>query len=439
MSRSSRFADRCRWRRSALIGLSTLWAVPATAQDATEPDLAFHGFASQGYIATSSNDYLGAKTSEGSFAFSEAALNATSRPASSLRVGIQLYARDLGSQGNHMVTVDWALGDFRWRNWLGFRVGRVKLPVGLYNTLRDVEMARPEVLQPASIYPLALRDLLAAFDGASAYGVAQLGAAGSLEYEAFVGTQDLDGVYVVERFAREGAGNAARGLRFAGIEDVSYTVTEVEANQKVLYGGALVWRTPLQGLRVGATYQHFETEIHANAVFSGTRGGLPVSFVGRSSSELGGAGTFFGVASVEYQREGLTVVAEYSRDRQLRRVGFSGIPGPPSPPLETETEAEAWYGKLAYWVGDRVQAQGYYSVLWPDRADKRGTRFAAGMEHRAWTKDLALTARIDVTSHWLFKMEWHHFDGTANLSMVENPEGVERDWSLWALKTTYSF
>ena len=42
-------------------------------------------------------------------------------------------------------------------------------------------------------------------------------------------------------------------------------------------------------------------------------------------------------------------------------------------------------------------------------------------------------------AHWLAKVEVHRFDGTANLSRPENPGGVEKDWTLIAVKTTLHF
>lgn len=58
---------------------------------------------------------------------------------------------------------------------------------------------------------------------------------------------------------------------------------------------------------------------------------------------------------------------------------------------------------------------------------------------RAWTGDLALTARFDILRNWLLKLEFHRFDGTAVLSPAENPGGVEPSWNLFVVKTTFHF
>ena len=37
---------------------------------------------------------------------------------------------------------DWFDLDYRWKDWLGLRAGRVKLPYGLYNDTSDIDAAR---------------------------------------------------------------------------------------------------------------------------------------------------------------------------------------------------------------------------------------------------------------------------------------------------------
>lgn len=423
---------------AAIVGLLALGASAALAQD-LPGNLQFHGFASQGYLKSSANDYIAVRTSEGSFAMTEAALNATAQPAEGLRVGVQLYGRNLGAAGNHRVTVDWAMGDYRWKNWLGFRAGRIKLPLGLYNTLRDVDMARAEILQPSSLYPISQRDLNAAFDGGSLYGTVSLGGGGSLEYEGFFGTQDLDDIYIVERFIRDGAQASLPGLAAVGIRNPSYTLGRIQADMEHLFGLNLVWKTPVPGLRLGASHEQSKSQFRSETTYFGTIGPAPVSFLVTSDTTY--EYPYLCIGSVEYQRGGLKLAAEYYRDRVDQVTLLTGVPGPPTPPAESNDEGEAWYVQGSYRFNDRLQAQAYYSVYWPDREDKDGARFVrrGQDDFRAWQKDLAFTARVDINRHWLVKGEVHFFDGAAGLSLAENPDGFERDWTLVALKTTFFF
>jgi len=425
--------------RTATIAL--LCALLAAGADAQElpGNLQVHGFASQGYLNSSANEYIAVKTSAGSFAMTEAALNVTSQPIEGLRIGVQLYGRNLGASGNNKVTVDWAMGDYRWKNWLGFRAGRIKLPLGLYNTLRDVDMARAEILQPSSLYPISQRDLNAAFDGGSLYGTVSLGGGGSLEYEGFFGTQDLDDIYIVERFIRDGAQASLPGLAAVGIKNPSYTLGRIQADMEHLYGVNLVWRTPLPGLRLGASHEQSKSRFRSETTYFGTMGPAPVSFLVTSDTSY--VYPYLCIGSAEYQRGGLKLAAEYYRDRVDQVTSLAGVPGPPTPPAESNDEGEAWYVQGSYRLNDRLQAQAYYSVYWPDRSDKDGERFAARRQDpfRAWQKDLAFTARVDINRHWLLKGEIHFFDGAAGLSLAENPDGFEQDWSLVVVKTTFFF
>src|SRR5229473_3281975 len=58
-----------------------------------------HGFASQGFIKTTDNNYL-AQSKRGSFEFTEVGINFTKELTDKLRVGIQLFARHLGPLDN---------------------------------------------------------------------------------------------------------------------------------------------------------------------------------------------------------------------------------------------------------------------------------------------------------------------------------------------------
>src|SRR3954464_2878161 len=160
----------------------------ARAQD--DPNaLQLHGFVSQGFIKTTRNNYLGnTQRAQGSVDFTEVGLNVTKPLGDKLRVGLQLFAHDLGNLGNYAPQLDWYYLDYRFFDWLGLRAGKSKLPWGLYNETNDVDAGRVPVLLPQSIYPVTSRDSLFAQTGAELYGNGPLGAAGSLEYRLYGGT-----------------------------------------------------------------------------------------------------------------------------------------------------------------------------------------------------------------------------------------------------------
>ena len=58
-------------------------------------DLEIHGFASTGYLKSTANNFL-VLSEEGSFEFNEAGLNVSTSLTDDIRVGMQLFAKDLG-------------------------------------------------------------------------------------------------------------------------------------------------------------------------------------------------------------------------------------------------------------------------------------------------------------------------------------------------------
>lgn len=67
-------------------------------------------------------------------------------------MGMQLFAFDRGNYGRDKVTIDWAYGDYRVNDWLGFRAGKVKIPLGLYNEARDNDALRTFIFLPQQAY-----------------------------------------------------------------------------------------------------------------------------------------------------------------------------------------------------------------------------------------------------------------------------------------------
>src|SRR3989441_10214875 len=215
----------------AVSALVLLAQRPAAAAGLTLPgqlaELQIHGFISQGFLLTSANDYL-AHSSEGSFEFTEIGLNFTLPATDRLTLGLQIFSHDLGPIGDYRATLDWYSLDYHWRDWLGIRAGRVKLPFGLYNDSSDIDAARTSVLLPQSIYPAQNRDFLLAQTGGEVYGYRDLGAAGGLDYRLYGGTIFLD--------VKQQPGSP---------------FTVVDLNVPFVAGGGLVLVPPLQGFCPG--------------------------------------------------------------------------------------------------------------------------------------------------------------------------------------------
>ena len=373
------------------------------------PLVAIHGFVSQGAFLSTDNDYLG-RSERGSFEFFEAAINVSTEVADRLRVGAQLFTRDLGPVGNYEMSLDWAYLDYRWREWLGLRAGRIKMPMGLYNEYSDIDAARVPILLPQSVYPIVSRDFLLAQTGFSLYGSRSLDAAGGADYQIFGGT-----IFITQS---------------------SYVDTPElrDIDTKVVAGAQLFWRTPVVGLRLGASYLHADIAFHlqydayttAQLIMSGA---VEPGFDGKF--ELGLRDIHLAIGSLEYSVGDWVLAAEYSRWWFEIYTTLPLLPG-------SQEDSERMYGMVTRRLLPWLEAGAYYSLYFVDPDDRggHGDRFAA--PDRAFQKDLAVSARFDVNDWWLWKLEAHYMDGAADLSPVTNPDPTRR-WGFFLVKTTVSF
>lgn len=379
---------------------------PSKAQEES-PDtpLEVHGFVSQGFLKTTQNNYLG-HSERGSFEFTEVGVNFTKGLSDDLRVGMQLFTRDLGRIGNYTPTFDWFYLDYRFEDWLGLRLGRTKLPFGLYNETNDIDSARVPVLLPQSVYPVQNRDFLLAQTGGELYGYQRLGEAGGLEYRLYGGTLFLD----------TSSSSTAAG-----------TIEELDI--PYVAGGRLMWITPLPALRVGGSLQALRLDLDyipsaGSLQALQDEGQVPADFAGVVHVRIPAV---LWVASLEYAPGDLLLATEFSR---WHTKTSSNLLVP-----ETRATNDRFYVMGSYRVLPWFTPGTYYSLLFPDSGtwDNR----------KDYQHDIALTARFDINDNLLFKAEGHFMHGTAALNPSENdgtPQSkLAHDWGLLLLKATAYF
>jgi hypothetical protein len=350
-----------------------------------------HGFGSQGFLVTTGNEYLVADSKRGSFQFSEIGLNFSKEFTSTLRFGVQFFAQNFGAAGNYIPQIDWFQLDYRWRDFLGLRVGRLKIPHGLYNEVNDIDSGRVPVLLPQSVYPLQARSFLFAQTGAELYGFVRSPWAGALEYRVFGGTIFIDPALVVPV-------GAPLQLKF----NVPYS-----------FGGRLLWETPLAGLRVGGSVLDLRLD---------TTAFLPMSMTAAIKND-----TVFGVASVEWTARVLTLTAEYSRGHSKQESVVAGA--------NLNVTSESGYLMANVVATPWLQPGLYYSVGFPDVHHRTGL---ANQQH-----DLTATLRFDINRYWLVKLEGHYMVGTAGLNnplrVGPPPTNPANHWAVFLIKTTIYF
>lgn len=373
-----------------------------------------HAFVSQGYLNSGGNNAY-EDTRGGTWAFNEVAVNVAEQLNDKLRVGIQLFSRDLGDVGNNSIMIDWAFADYRANDLIGTRIGRFKLPSGLYNEVRDLDLATSFILLPDSVYDIRYRDFSTALNGIQLYGIVPLGPLGAMDYQVYGGTMTIDkDSYLAKAFE-------------------SSIVDEVDAlSVDTSYGLTLTWRPPAEGLRfLGSIFDIRGARIQGVRNIQAGPIIIPVA-IDTVIDDM-----YYATAGVEYAVSDWTIAAEYA-------IRYANPPASPAPGVDTRIRNDGGYVAAAYRFNDHWELGSYYSVSFANRNDRSGDRIVEDpatntYKHNAWQNDLALTLRWDVDEHVLIKFEGHYIDGTANLLASENPQPYERTWWLFAAKATFSF
>lgn len=379
--------------------------VSVRAVDDREDAISMHGFISQGFLLSDTNDVY-ADTRNGSFQFNEFGFTVMAQLSDRLHAGIQVLSRDLGDYGNNDVNLDWAFADYRWKDSLGFRGGVLKIPWGVYNETRDIDMLRTSIFLPSSLYPEELRDVYDTLEGIALYGSFGLWKLGTLNYQLQYGDKSLP----IEYISVSGEPGELMTVQAFDVQDI--------------YMATLEWETPLEGLRLRETTGEY---------------GWHVRGTGTLSSEFGERQRAWSIT--EKQVCAITS-ADYSTERVSLALEWQQVWNDEGEEIELEDNAEegGWYVGASYRFTDWLEIGSYYSVYYDDSDDKDGTQLRAeGLPaYLAWQKDLALTTRFDFGEHWTVKFEGHLIDGAAQLIKIAS-ELPERHTVLLAAKMTFNF
>jgi hypothetical protein len=345
------------------------------AQSMDDLNLQVHGYATQGFLYTNHNSWNGTDSSNGSAAWTEAVVNLSAQPDAKLRIGVQARYFLLGDYGD-AITLDWAQIDYKVNSYLGFRVGKVKTPTGLFNEVQDIDPAYLWALLPQSIYGIADRDSLLSHYGGEVYGSVALGERSKLEYRGYGGERIITGTSAVFQPLRDQGLNVPNGIRGP------------------VYGGTLRWHMPLPGVMIGATVdeEHNAGEITAGPL-SGTLQGQPGTVL-----------TFFG----KYENDKLMLAGEYGRVPINSAVQFPGLPL-----IANLIDYRDFYAMGSYKLSGKLSAGTYYSSFMNRAAPVSNARFQ---------KDWTISTRYDFNPYLYAKAEQHFIDGTAiGFNASDNP------------------
>jgi len=375
--------------RVALVLCCCFFASHAFAQDLS--GFQFHGFVTQGFLFSTHNNYLTMQSSSGSLQWTDGAVSISDSVSDSLRIGIQLHMYQLGQLGGPNIQIDWASGDYQVNDHLGFRAGKVKTIVGLFNDSQDVDSVFLWALLPQGCYPIDNEGFYLSHLGGDVYGHLPLGKRrGSLRYVGYLGEDylPLDGGYVKQL--------ADSGLRLTN-----------EPSGKN-FGGDLRWETPLTGFTLG-----YSPMVMAQDEASAS-GSLHVpSFLMTAQYAEFARGKFF--LAFEYDKVPV---------REFLTVGPQTVIFP--------VDARSWYGMGQYRVSKKIEAGSYYSHYINKAMDSSLPE--------NYSKDWVISGRYDFSAYFYAKLEDHFLHGTG-LGYYEstNPNGLKPNSNILAAKIGFSF
>jgi len=399
---------------TALVASLTVFCSAAGAVELEGVDI--HGFVSQGFIKTTKqNNFPVSNSGQGSFNFNDFGINFSKEVTPDLHVGVQLFAFDRGNYGRDKIIVDWAYGDYRFKDWLGFRAGKVKIPLGLYNDARDNDALRTFIFLPQQAYFDYERDSLVAILGGAVYGSLPMGAAGTLNYQLEVGAVPAvsDG-----GFAKEIGGMVG-----------DLNITDISSKTSVAH--SLEWRTPVPGLRALVTGLH--TTLSGTAAVDPTqnRDGLDGSATWKYDS------LHRYLFSAEYSYQDLVLSGEYELDDYTLHADYSNGT---TVPFNSKQATDSWCVMATYRLNNWFEVGSFYHEVYADRHHRDGSTFAEFnllRPENMWWKDTALTLRFDPIRHMVLKVEGHYING--NYEIIENFAGAKSDWYIFATKATFTF
>lgn len=382
-----------------LLAVSGAWA-----DDRGDTRFRLQGFAAQGLIGSTHNNFFGDSRDSVSTEFTEAGLNGTWQPHADLRLSGQALYRRAGESDQDGLRLDYAQADWQFHQTevtrLGLKLGKVKLPYGLYNETRDVPFTRPGILLPQSVYVDNGRSLLLAAPGFFVHG-ATTQKYGTTEFLFGWVRPDFDSESVEYGFL----GTARPGhLKGQGA-----------------LGARLRWDTPADSSLI-LTYADVRTDYSPGGVDSLQAGEVRFRNL---------------IVTAQQRFDTLTFTTEYGEPRG-RFSGFGAVF-----PDNSRT-AQAYYLQGEWRFHPDWELMLRHDVFYRDKEDKSGNQFHAltGLPaHGMFARDWSLGLRWDATPSLMLRAEVHHVDGTGWLPGPDNPDFLsrERNWNMWLLQGAYRF
>jgi hypothetical protein len=345
-------------------------------------------------------------------------VNASTAITDKFRVGAQLYDYNMGLLGKFHPQLDWAYGDYRFKDWLGIRAGKVKTVQGLSHDVQDMEFLHTWALMPQSVYPLDTRGDTIAHIGADLYGDIPIKKLGGFSYTLFGGKRpnDADGGYLygVDTMSHVPAPQGGFMYITGQTKDVTYYGGPV-------YGADLHWTTPVKGLLLGASYM--VQDITTTGTYT-----KPVVVPYKLTTVTDNATEFY----LEYAFRNLRFAGEYRSEPKIVQLNE-----PNGVLVQGFQDSRSGYVSLSYRFTKWLELGSYHSRYidnWPTiHSDPRNHIF-----------DQVFTARFDLNRYVDFKIEGHFIDGACIDGVLDhgfyaapNPNGLAPKMNMLVVRVGY--
>jgi len=383
-------------------------------------DFSFAGFASQGITYTSDNQFFDEKDNL-SLNMTTLGIQANYLFNDKIRFSGQALYRNWGKLDSSRI--DFLMADYQFLNHknfnLGFRIGRIKSDLGVFNSTRDIPSARPTIFLPQSVYQDILRDTTTAYDGISFYGN-QVFNMGRLNWSLAYGQYPVSNDLSVSILGKELSGT-------------------IEADNNMQLN--TTWESAQGNWTISLGYENPQ----ANMVPHNDLDAL----VGITPGEIEYDRFIF---SHQYFAEFWDFTFEYIY-QDTETIGFNlHIPNLPVefsqlelPSTTTNLVNVGGYAQWRYLFTDTLTFMLGYGKYYVDDDDKSGSQYQLSTGMPAFSRyshDLSTGIKWKVSSNWLINVEGHFFEGTAAISPIiklDHSANNKKHWQLWSVQASYSF
>ena len=428
-----------------------------------------HGFASQGYVFSPDNPYGGEQSKDGSFDYREFGLNGSWEATNKLRFAGQLLSRTMADAADGEVKVDFLLADYLafsdGLNSFGVRIGRIKNPLGVYNSTRDIPGNRPGVTVPSAIYFDSFRDAVLATDGVSFYGNHAL-EMGDVNWNIYTGKKALEGT-VIENymFAKDIQGKvkdvAIKGLnigftpknqqqlnfglslldvaaKLSGAQSINNTQNTLLNSPAVTSAATDAATTALTPVAFGGLGYTLGSPEFNQYVGLATQNAAAAEAEANFADYISGAElhSLVAVASVQYGYRDWLFTAEYMNifnDITFETAGVENVVRPTTEAFSIQAE---WF------ITPTVHSMIRYEELYLSTKDKKGvTLQRVNDPSHGFGKGLTLGTRWLIDENWTLAGELSRNEGTAWVPVFDGIENVKltKYWNTYSMQLTYQF